>query len=810
MHDTPLVLAEHGQIRYQIVKRPNAPDVEEYAADELRRHLHQLAGRSPAASAGSGVRIVLNDRAAAEAAGGAVEEALGVEAFRWTRRGEDLFLLAGGPRGVLYGVYELLEALGCRWFTPEVSRIPRLDRIEMPCLEGLRAPRFEFRDMLNGDCADPVWWVRNRMNGCFGKLPDYLGGSIDYGLFVHTFYNLVPPAQYFHRHPEYFSLFNGQRRHEGGQLCLTNPDVLRLTIDQVRARMRAQPRATIFSVSQNDWAGWCECPACQAVEEEEGAHAGPLLRFVNAVAEAVEEEFPDKLIDTLAYHYTLEAPRLVRPRANVRIRLCPITCCQAHPFGTCAHEESGRFLQAFTAWNAITQQIYIWHYCTNFSHYLLPMPNLDELQGNIRFYDARGVHGVFMQGAGTWGAESMGVRGYVLSKLLWNPAREAWAEVDDYLPAVYGTAAPQVRRYLDLFHARVRTDPTLHPSCYDAPTHPLFDDALCAQAEATLADGDARVADPERRQVALLRAAFPYRRARESAARLSVGADVMHTSATPAQQAEWADTVAFLRAAGVENLTEGARLEPAAHLISARLREHPLTWLRAGAHALAIAPGLGGRIVAWTAYGKEWLAPADPANPHLLYPFSGGYAEFSISQPYTYRGWNEEYALAQSSATACELAATLDGGYHLQRTLALTDDGVAMASTLTARNPWPAHARWGAGVQLLIGADAELAYDCAGGHVAQPVAALPDGLDQAVILEGATLPLGCLTVTADGIQLTHAFAPDVVVQVILGRDAARGVLAIDIRSEVQEMTAGTPIQCTHTLQIVRGPSISAF
>ena len=47
---------------------------------------------------------------------------------------------------------------------------------------------------------------------------------------------------------------------------------------------------------------------------------GPLLRAVNAIAAAVEPEFPHVAIDTLAYQYTRAAPRVTVPRPNVIVR----------------------------------------------------------------------------------------------------------------------------------------------------------------------------------------------------------------------------------------------------------------------------------------------------------------------------------------------------------------------------------------------------------------------------------------------------------------------------------------------------------
>ena len=70
---------------------------------------------------------------------------------------------------------------------------------------------------------------------------------------MHTFCrHLLRPEEYFDTHPEYFAEIGGKRIREKTQLCLTNPDVLRLVTEQVLEDIRSQPDARIFSLSQDD------------------------------------------------------------------------------------------------------------------------------------------------------------------------------------------------------------------------------------------------------------------------------------------------------------------------------------------------------------------------------------------------------------------------------------------------------------------------------------------------------------------------------------------------------------------------------
>jgi hypothetical protein len=53
------------------------------------------------------------------------------------------------------------------------------------------------------------------------------------------------------------------------------------------------------SISQNDNLNQCESPEELAVAHAEGSPAGPLLRAINAIADAIVDEFPLVAIDTL-------------------------------------------------------------------------------------------------------------------------------------------------------------------------------------------------------------------------------------------------------------------------------------------------------------------------------------------------------------------------------------------------------------------------------------------------------------------------------------------------------------------------------
>lgn len=470
-----LVLADNGKSDYSIVLPTDPTPAERRAAEELQRYVKEISGAelpiAPPGQTPSKAILLGNAQTNPAIAQSPLrpEAALGMEGYALFTHGQSLIVYGGRPRGVLYGVYGLLEDhLGCRWYTSEVGKIPKRDRIEIGELNETVIPSFEYREPFWTEAWDADWAARNRCNGNFMRLGEREGGKIGFQPFVHSFYEILPPAQYFEEHPEYYSEIDGKRKHEGAQLCLTNTDVMKLTVDKVRQWIAEKPEARIFSVSQNDWYGQCQCEQCRQVYEEEGAPSGLVLRFVNEVAAAIAQDHPDKLIETLAYQWTEKTPKLARPHPNVRVRMAPIGNCFGHPIDQCpVNKEPFANLQA---WAKITDNLYIWHYNTNFAHYFIPFPDFDELQGSNRAYKANGVKGLFYQGAygPGGGGESSELKAWFQAKILWNAKLDVWPLVEEFVNAVYEEAAPPILAYYKSMHETVKQN-NIHFKIFDDP-----------------------------------------------------------------------------------------------------------------------------------------------------------------------------------------------------------------------------------------------------------------------------------------------------------------------------------------------------
>ena len=339
----------------------------------------------------------------------------------------------GGDMGAEYGVYSLLEWLGCRKYSPRDSFIPEIKNLQLPEYQfKTENPAFPYRELWYEPALDEGWarWHKLKTNPKKNE---------EWGMFVHTFRRLCPDAEYFKSHPEYFS-WNGRQR-SPGQLCLSNDTVKQIVIAALRKAVGEKPAAKYWSVSQNDNFDYCKCARCAASDARYGGPAGTLLAFVNKVAAA----FPDKTISTLAYQYTRRAPQGIKPAKNVNICLCSIECNR----GQSIEEGCTDFARDVEEWSQLTDNLMIWDYVVQFKSYVSPFPNWHTLQPNLQFFQKHRVKMMFEQGSGHDRSEFSDMRAYLLAKLMWNPQANMDSILTDFGDGYYGAARPAIWEYVD-------------------------------------------------------------------------------------------------------------------------------------------------------------------------------------------------------------------------------------------------------------------------------------------------------------------------------------------------------------------------
>ncbi|NQU51365.1 MAG: DUF4838 domain-containing protein [Bacteroidetes bacterium] len=506
-------LFENSKTDYVITIAKDASESELWAAQELQQWLAEISGATfpiktdDEVMAGHELIIGYNKHSLAVLGDDTKIPADTDETFHYKNAGSRILLLGGKERASMYAVFSFLEnELGCRWYTPTVSVIPKKTSFAFNYLNCTESPSVRVRNDFYYEAFNPTWAARNKINGAMG-FREQQGGVESYWA-VHTFFPFMPPSEFFETHPEYYSLIDGERIHERAQLCLTNPNVLDIITERLKKTMRENPQNLIYSVSQNDWRNPCQCENCQAIAEKEKSEAGPVIWFVNQVAERIKDEFPDKYVGTLAYQYTRKPPATIKPLENVVVRFCSIECCFAHDFKSCP--ENKDFLADLEGWAAISPHMYIWDYVVNFSHYIMPYPNFKVLQSNIKTFRDNKAIGIMEQAAyQSRGGEFAELRSYLISKLLWDVEADVNLVINDFMSGYYGRSGQFVRLYFDLLHSQLMDKTHIHLGLRADDI--LFSDEFVREAE-KIFDQAGKVADNEEilRRVEMARLPIMY------------------------------------------------------------------------------------------------------------------------------------------------------------------------------------------------------------------------------------------------------------------------------------------------------------
>lgn len=479
-----------------ILTRSEAPPAHiRLAADTLSRYLEKMAGVrlpvDPAADETSAGKqsVILVGRTAAIRSGAISADELERVAYDGfvLRVTDGRAALAGyADHGTVYAVYAFLERLGYRWYAWDCERVPVLKDTRIEDFSVSDKPAMTFRRGF-------PWQLRGTPMDLIG---DPMQVAKEEGLKLKIWYDhtagfLVPRPLYYEKHREYYSQqLDGTRRLTRDvdsyvHLCLSNPDVVQLTRERALAWIRKQRERRFFWVDQGDGHDWCQCEQCRAMDVAPGVYADRLLKWVNHIARAVRQEFPDKVLLTIAYCGSDQPPLQQRPEKNVWVFYCPywgVALSMAHPL---THDLNREAREQFLGWRrAAPDNLAVFDYNLGY------IPSWNAMADKTKWYAANGAKGIWPCGQPKC---FNALFAYTIAKLEWNPTLDPQALKREFVHAYYGPAAPHIRRYLALVERCVSQGGArgLHSGASPASfyPYPAIRDMLAALEDALQAAG---------------------------------------------------------------------------------------------------------------------------------------------------------------------------------------------------------------------------------------------------------------------------------------------------------------------------------
>lgn len=494
-----LTLVLEGKARCVIVLPAKPSSALRTAADELVDALARIAGATVqvvvegAKVEGDTVRIILGAVEGLPPAVAARVKALPAEGFFQLTRGRTLYIAGSdaAPNGLAltgtaHGVYDFIERqLGVRWMWPGEggTAFPRRATISIPPLDIEDAPAFAVRKLRNyggvsGPADKPVVSLEDRVKVALNALgrPDLRAyaakhaeatpwfarqrlGQSQRVSFGHAYNDYA--ERFAGEHPDWFALQpDGTRavtkvrprldKENSGLIAQAARDALR--------ELDADPLLSMASLTPNDGgaSAWDLDAGARALDPVDAppitlpirlgglkvtlpyvSMTDRMVTFYNGVAEEVQRLRPGTVLGASAYSAYRTAPSRAVPHSQLAFTFV----------GLVYFDESTRQRdrRSWDGWAAAGNALMLRPNALHSGHGL-PGVFVTKLGEDLRHcYETMMFGADFDSIIHHWSTQ--GLNYYVLAKLLWNPAADVPALVEDYCRAGFGSAAPEVKHY---------------------------------------------------------------------------------------------------------------------------------------------------------------------------------------------------------------------------------------------------------------------------------------------------------------------------------------------------------------------------
>ena len=386
-----------------------------------------------------------------------------IEEFSFTFPDKNTVVISGGSEnGLKFGVYRFLEKyLGLRRLFPGKlgDHLPENKNIVIPAENYKDKPAYLSRYLGSGaytaDTSEYYDWIRS------------LGSNNPRIYMGHYLFALLPQDKYGKSHPEFYPEFNGKRvvpqpgQTTFWQPCFTAPGLAEVLAENAIAKLKKgfdnenrnvkfssnDPRQKTVSLGVNDAGGYCTCANCRKVNGNRLNYAGitdmapSYIPLINKVADIVTKKYPDCRIPFLAYSAVAEIPR---GTGKLNKRLVPeITYDSMYTADPVLRDN---FRRVFSAWSRSLEELALGDYVYG-QPFVLPRTNFKAFAEQIKWayeHGARHYYGESYPGK-DW---TEGPKLYLLIKLLWDPAADRHAILDEWYTACVGEkAAPYLKKY---------------------------------------------------------------------------------------------------------------------------------------------------------------------------------------------------------------------------------------------------------------------------------------------------------------------------------------------------------------------------
>lgn len=451
-----------------------------FAFEELRKYLKIISG-CPLSEGSGGPNIILGLREDLHPAdeAGLPRPAEGFDGFTLAITAEKIVIAGENERGLIYGVYDLLERIGCRWFYPQqdpedTEVVPRMETIELePVSFSIASPIkyricnassffFEIEPEIMKAQLDAAMKARYNGMGWQCDHRSFVGdqynemvetGVLDEmkkrGMLLHGPAHSFPhflPNDLFDEYPEWFGMREGKRMIQvfgGAQFCWSNHEARKTFIDNAEKFVLDSPGLDIFCTLGFDGGPACACPECA-----KSTPADLVFLLMNELIERLEKSAPHMIVETSGGYNPVHEPPQGIP-AHPKLRVIWAHWGRYHGMGY--DDDRYPWKPNLETWRkAVPGRLTLCQYYTdNFATPWISAPYPKVIAGDRRYILETGIDAVYMLmwAKGYWWNHSF--NNYMAGVCFYDASRDPWEIIRDYAHHYFGPdAGPLLAQYL--------------------------------------------------------------------------------------------------------------------------------------------------------------------------------------------------------------------------------------------------------------------------------------------------------------------------------------------------------------------------
>ena len=178
------------------------------------------------------------------------------------------------------------------------------------------------------------------------------------------------------------------------------------------------------------------------------------VKFFNLVLDDIQRDYPNVGLSFYCYSQHMRPPVREKPNSKILPVLAPIDICRLHDIDNPHCWERQYIKKIIEGWKALDVKMMYRGYLFNLADHGLPFSMIQQVHREYPYYHQQDMIACRVECHPAWAYHGPSL--YLAAKIMWNPALDVDATLDDYFSRVYGPAARPMRTHFEILESAIQ------------------------------------------------------------------------------------------------------------------------------------------------------------------------------------------------------------------------------------------------------------------------------------------------------------------------------------------------------------------